>query len=104
MARLCVTEYERMAEVAGGFRVSVGVEPAIAIQNVAFTATAGVSAAFNPRTRFVRVEVDGIASVLFSTAGTAAVAGAGTRMTAGQTEYFGVDAGTGLRVSAVTDT
>lgn len=106
MGRLCITEYERMAEVTGGFRVSVGVEPAHAIQNIAFTGTAAVSVNFNVRTRFVRIEILSTlaaADLLFGAAPTA-VAGAGTRLTNGQTEYFGCDpaaVATGLKVSAV---
>lgn len=108
MGRLCITEYERMAEVSGGFRVSVGVEPAHAIQNIAFTGTAQPSVNFNARTRFVRIEIlstTAAANILFGAAPVAA-AGAGTRLTNGQTEYFGCDpaaVAAGLKVSAIED-
>lgn len=105
MSRMFITEYERMTEVTGGYRVAVGEEPAIAEQVIAFTGTAGVSAAFNIRTKFVRIELDGIGNLLFGTAPTA-VTGASKRLTAGQTEFYGVNpafAGI-LKVSAVTDT
>lgn len=106
MSLMYITEYERMAEVSGGFRVSVGVEPAVATQVITFTGTAGVSANFNARTKFVRIAVDGVASILFGAAPTA-VANTTTRMGAGQSEYYGVDPAAvvaGLKVSAVTTT
>jgi hypothetical protein len=106
MSLMYITEYERMAETTGGFRVSAGVEPAHATQVITFTAAAGQSANFNARTRFVRIHVDGIASLLFG-ANPTAVANTTTRLTAGQTEYFGCDqatVATGLKVSAVTST
>jgi hypothetical protein len=104
MSRMFISEYERMTEVTGGYRVAVGEEPSIAEQVITFTATAGQSAAFNVRTRFVRIEVDGIADILFGTNPTA-VAGASKRLTAGQSEYFGINPNGGpYKVSAVTDT
>lgn len=105
MSRLFISEYEKMVEVTGGFRVAVGEEPSIAEQVFTYTGTAQVSAAFNVRTKFVRIETDGICNILFGTA-PVAVAGASKRLTAGQTEFYGVNpafAGT-LKVSAVTDT
>jgi len=106
---MCITEYERMAEVTGGFRVSVGEEPAIAIQNIAFTATAGQSANFNVRTKFVRIEIlssTAAAHILFG-ANPTAVADTHTRLTNGQAEYFGCNPASvvaGLKVSAVEST
>lgn len=106
MGRMCITEYERMAEVTGGFRVSVGVEPAHAIQNIAFSGTAAPSVNFNVRTRFVRIEILSTlaaADIVFGAAPTA-VTGTHTRLTNGQTEYFGCDPAAvtaGLKVSAV---
>lgn len=104
MASLRITEYEKMVEVSGGFRVAAGEEPAIAVQTVTFT-TSTPSAAFNVRTKFVRIHTDAICSVVFGTNPTAV---AGTRLTVGQTEYFGVNVkdfapGT-MKVAAVTDT
>ena len=108
MARMFISEYEKMTEVSGGFRQAVGEEPSIAEQVVTFTATAGVSAAFNPKTKFVRIEVDGIANLLFALDPSTIVAGTKKRLTAGQTEYFGLNVkdftpGT-LKVAAITDT
>lgn len=107
MSRMFISEYEKMTEVSGGFRQAVGEEPSIAEQVVTFTGTAGVSAAFNVKTKFVRIEVDGIGNLLFGLAPTA-VAGASKRLAAGQTEYFGVNIKDftpgAMKVSAVTDT
>lgn len=77
-------------------------EPAITDQKITFTGTAGTSAAFAVNTALVRVQVDGIASVVFGTAPTATTAN--RRMTAGQTEYFRVLAGQSYKVSAITTT
>jgi hypothetical protein len=104
MASLRITEYEQLGEVPGGFRVPAGVEPATAKQAVTFT-TSVASAAFNNRTNFVRIHTDSICAIEFGTAPTA-VAGTGTRMVAGQTEFFALNPsfrGT-LKVAAVTDT
>jgi hypothetical protein len=108
MARMFISEYEKMTEVTGGFRQAVGEEPSIAEQVVTFTATAGVSAAFNVKTKFVRIELDGIGNVLFGIAPGGIVAGTCKRLTAGQTEYFGVNIkdfapGT-MKAAAITDT
>lgn len=105
MTIMTITEYERVVETSRG-AAPVGVEPAHAIQVVTFTATAGVSAAFNARTKFVRIAVSGNANILFG-ANPTAVTDASTRLAAGQTEYFGTDPAsvvTGLKVSAVDAT
>lgn len=91
-----ITEY-----CDAGFGVSTGSEPGID-QAVTFTGTPGTSAAFAGTTKTVRIQVDGIASIKFGTAPTAATTN--KRMTAGQTEYFTVPAGQAYKVSAITNT
>ena len=101
MSTLYVTEYVDVMH--GPSEVGVGVEPGTDQPPVTFTATHAESATFANNTKLVRIHVDGIASIKFGTA-PVAVANTNKRMTAGQTEYFGVAQGSGLKVSAVTST
>lgn len=101
MARLYVTEYEHMIELAGG-RLPVGKEPAVASQAFTFTGTAAASAAFQSRTKFIRVHTDAICSIVFGTAPVAT--GDSMRLAAGQTEYFGIPGEASYKVSAITNT
>ncbi len=95
MSILYVTEY---ADAKG----TIPKEPAITTQAVSFTGTHGESSALNPSTALVRLQADGICSVIFGTAPTATTSH--RRMTAGQTEWFTVSPNTALKVSAVTNT
>lgn len=96
-----ISEYADSGLLLGG--VTIGSEPGTDQAPVTFTATPGQSAAFKNNTKFVRVHVDGIASILFGTNPTA-VANTNKRMTAGMTEYFLVPMGQSYKVSAVTST
>lgn len=103
MSNMYIREYASMPMMNGNM-VGVGEENGLVVdQVITFTGTAGLSAAFGVETRWVRIHVDGIASIKFGTAPTA-VANTNARMVAGQTEYFGVIPGAGLKVSAVTST
>jgi hypothetical protein len=102
MSNLYITEYAEQARDEQGQHILAGKEPAIATQKVAFTGTAGTSAAFNALTTFVRIHADGIASVKFGTAPTATTSD--PRIGSGVTEFFGVQAGASLKVSAITNT
>lgn len=95
-----ITEFADAGYSASGS--SVGVEPMVADQAVTFTGTPGTSAAFGNATKMVRIQVDGIASIKFGTAPTAATTN--RRMTSGQTEYFLVPQGGAYKVSAITNT
>ena len=98
MALMAVTEYAALAQDAKGHTIMVGKEPAIIIQSITYTGTAGNSVAFNSLTNFVRINLDAKGAVAF---GAAAVAVAtDTPMAADVPEYFGV--GNGDRVSAIT--
>ena len=99
MAVLYITEYELLAVTANG-NVPVGKEPAIATQALTYTGTSAASAAFNSRTKFVRLHTDGICSIIFAADPTATTSN--PRMGANQTEYFGVDAGD--KVAAIVNT
>lgn len=104
MTKAYITEYARQAVDNHGNSIAAGEEPALATQVVDYNAGVAASAAFNAKTRLVRVHVDSIASIKFAAAPVAAVTDA--RMAAGQTEYFGVLAelvATGLKISAITN-
>lgn len=96
-----IREYADSGMLPGGQILPA--EPGTDQAPVAFTATAGQSAAFKNNTRVVRVTVDGIASILFGTNPTA-VANTNLRMSAGQTSDFMVPIGGALKISAVTTT
>lgn len=98
MSNMYITEYAS----PGGAHTQIAQEPAIAVQKVSFTGTPGASAAFNAATVFVRIHVDGIASIKFGTAPTAAVTD--PRMPADAIEYFGVPPAGAYKVSAITNT
>lgn len=97
-----IREYQDTGIFSGGCPLPQ--EPGVDQSPVTFTGTHGESAAFKSNTKLVRIHVDGIASILFSAAGTAATANTNLRMTAGQTSDFLVQPGTTLKVSAVTST
>ena len=99
MSNLSITEYASVGRDVNGSPLPAGQAPALAIQNVTFT-TATASAAFNERTRFIRVVADADCRVVFGTAPVAT--SSDTLMAAGQHEYFGVDPlGGPYKISAV---
>lgn len=100
MSILYIQEYSEMPKMLGQVLL-VGQEPAVASQAITFTGTAGLSAAFNVNTRFVRLHADGLCCVKFGSA-PVAVASTDARMAASSTEFFGVVGG--QKVSAVTTT
>lgn len=102
MSLAYIREYQSMP-MMNGHVIGVGEEPGIDQAPLTFTGTAGLSAALNAETRWVRIHVDGIASIKFGTAPTA-VANTNARMVAGQTEYFGVVPGSSMKISFVTST
>ena len=78
--------------VLTGRAVAVGDEPAVAVQKIVIAVGNTSSAAFNARTRFVRLHTDDICSIKFGDVGsTAAITDA--RMAANSTEFFGTQGG-----------
>jgi hypothetical protein len=73
--------------------------PPIAEQTVAIT-TETDSTAFNAKTRYIRVHADAICSIAVGVAPTASTST--MRLSAGQTEYFGVQPG--HKVSVISNT
>lgn len=100
MSTMYISEYADVGRLGGV--LPFGSEPSTD-QVVTFTATHGESTVLKNNTSLVRVQVDGIASILFGTA-PVAVANTNKRMTAGQTEYFAVPMGQAYKISAVTST
>lgn len=87
MALAYIEEYERLAPDGDGKPSQIAWQPAVTTQRVSFTTTTQ-SAAFNGRTRFIRIHTDSICSYVFGSNPTATTST--PRMAAGQTEYFGV--------------
>lgn len=102
MTSMYIEEYESLAQINNGGLIQAGRQLPLAVQKVTFT-TAASSAAFNAKTKYVRIHPDGICSYRFGTAATGQDATTGyPRMIAGQTEYFAVAPGQFL--SAVDNT
>ena len=102
MAVLYITEYAEMQIGPAGRAGQMPMEPPLAEQTVAIGGTSTASAAFNAKTRFVRLHTDAICSVLFGTAPTAAATNG--RMAANQTEFRAVPLGASYKVAVITNT
>ena len=102
MAKLFVECYAEMATAWAGDRlIQAAKEPSLAtLTPVVIGAGSLQSAVFPGGTRFVRIQSDVISSIKFGTNPTATTDD--KRMTAGQTEYFGVNAGDRVAVIANT--
>jgi hypothetical protein len=94
LTRLCVDEQGKPVQAADLTAVVVDQTP------VDFTSGAASSAAFNEKTRFVRVNVSGACSFKAGTNPTATTDNA--RMAADAAEYFGV--APGWKISFITNT
>lgn len=100
MAVLYITEYAHQAKDVNGQLIPAGTEPPLASQTVAI-GVAAQSAAFNAKTKFVRLHCDAICSVKFGSNPTATTSDA--RMAANSTEFFGLGE-TGLKLSVISNT
>jgi len=99
---LYITEYAQLAPAgAPGGWGQVPQEPPLAEQKITYSASVQ-SAAFNAKTRMVRIHTDSICSIEIGTNPTATTSTG--RMVAGQTEYHGVPIGAGYMVAAITNT
>ena len=85
-----ISEYEEMPIDTSGDSVPIPKEPAIAVQNITFT-TNTVSAAFNSKTKFIRVVAD--AKAHYDIGATAAATVASPYLPADRPELFGVRQG-----------
>ncbi len=95
MAILFITEYAGTSPYTGNAQIAQ--EPALTSQTRTISGTSAQASALNARTRVVRLHADTDCYVLFGTNPTAITA-AGTKMIAGQTEYFGVAPSTKIAV------
>ena len=103
MSNLYITELQGVGKQSTSDQ-QAATQPAITQQKVAFTGTAGVSAALNANTSLVRITVDGIASIRFSTAASDLATTSYPRMAADTVEYYAVQPGATTFISAITNT
>ena len=104
MATLYVAEFAGVANVgapsAGNASTTgfshIGGTPPLAEQTLSIGVSSVASAAFNAKTRMVRLHCDAVCSVAFSKSPTASATNA--RLAANQTEYFGVSPGSKVAV------
>lgn len=92
-----ISEYAALGQTSSGVATAqIATLPPFADQKVTFTGTPGSSAAFNNKTRFIRLHCDAACS--YTVSGTATTSNA--RMPADGVEYFGVLPGQVLSVIA----
>ena len=99
MAVLYIAEFSQLMPTPGGTGQAPRTPP-IAEQTVAIGGASAASGAFNTATNFVRVHTDAICSIAFGASPVATTAQ--MRLAAGQTEYFGVNAGDKIAVISNT--
>jgi len=106
MAFLCITEFAEMEIGPAGRVGQMPMAPELATQGIANAGATTQSAAFNAKTRFVRLHTDSVCCIEFGTNPTAVAIGASmtTRLAAGQTEYYGVPQGQGFKVAVILST
>lgn len=88
MAVVYISEYAEAPNIKTGQMLAAGSEPSLAEQTVAIGAGSVQSAAFNAKTRFIRLHTDAVCSYKFGSNPTATATT--PRMAANSTEYFGV--------------
>lgn len=100
MAFAYIKEYLRQPKDGISAMLPAGMEPAITTQKIAIGVGSLQSAAFNPRTTFVCINVDAPCSYVFGANPTATAAD--MRMPQDGTQYFGVVPGD--KVAIITNT
>src|SRR5262245_50747302 len=96
-----VTEYTTAAIMVNGQAVQIAQEPPVAEQTVDFTAAATLTTnPLNPNTQLVRIKCNAAASLLFTTNGTQATT-ANQVLSAGETEFKGVNPGKSTKISFI---
>lgn len=90
-AKIYISEYVRLRPVNLGMVFPGGEEPCVAEQLLNTTGTSAQSAAFNTKTNFIRVQVDGVVSIKFGASPTAVTTA--KRLAANTVEYFAVQPG-----------
>lgn len=102
MAKVYVEGFTQLAKDRNTYQMSVPLDPPVFQDILDTTSGADFTAALPDTVTMVRVHTDGIVSLKIG-AGVTATVNDG-RMAAGQTEYRGIQAGAGHRVSAITNT
>lgn len=97
MATLYITEFAYIGAANGAMQCAQ--QPPIAEQTLAIGGATVASAAFNAKTKFIRLHTDATCSVVIGA--TPVAAATKMRMAAGQTEYFGVPKG--AKVAVITN-
>ena len=102
MAALRIDEFTSLAVIPGG-QFAAGNLDGVISQQVTIGAEAK-SSAFNTATRLIRVQAEGLCCIKLSKqpSFTQAAATTDVRLTAGQTEYFGINPGDRLSVILTT--
>lgn len=93
-----ITEYEKLARAGDGPLIMAGQEPAVAEQTKSVGGASAQSSAFNARTTFVMVHASEVCHLAFGADPTAVTTA--HRMGAGETRFYGVNAGQKLAVIA----
>jgi len=104
MSKLYISEYARVTAASGpGTAVAqVPEEPPLATQVVDFTSGVAQSAAFNAKTRFVRLQADAACSLRFAANPTATTND--PRLPADQVEFRGIAGdGSTAKISAIAN-
>lgn len=96
MPTIYITEFKDDGQSAIGKPMPLAQTPSIRTQTVTIGASSAQSQPFTSATRFVRVHTDSVCHVVFGDAPVATTGAA--RMSADQTEYFGVATGQQLAV------
>ena len=99
MAKLYITEFTKAASSGDiGGLVPIAQFPSITTQVITHTGSSVQSAGFDSNTRFIRLHTDGVCHIVAGDNPTATTSN--MRMSADQTEYFGVRPGQKLAVIA----
>lgn len=96
MASLYIAEFKRLGLAGFGAHAQSVLAPPEAEQKVAIGGSSTPSSAFGSTTRMIRVHTDAICSIAIGANPTATASL--MRLAAGQTEYFGVNAGDKIAV------
>jgi hypothetical protein len=99
MPSVRIEEFQHLHNGMTGY-AAAAMFPVIAFQQVAIGAGTVQSTTFNDATRFIRVQAEGIACIDIGQNPTATAAK--LRLTAGQTEYYGVSPG--WKLACITTT
>jgi hypothetical protein len=100
---LYITEFADGARLQGeAGAMSFLQDPPVAEQKIAFGASSAQSAAFQPTTRYIRLQADNICSVIVGLNPTATATN--RRLATGAIEYVGIPAGQSYKLAVIQNT